>query len=422
MILYKYNLLHFFFLQSSLSFIEFSLAMTALTSQTSRTIKGVKIKDTEFAATGQKQRQVAAKVSHSFMTREFSPFWYATNPHIQTIMGTLYRSETMYDNFSDTNKAIKTFKWDKRQRMETVDGDFFDVDWKFSNSGDNEAPLVLVCHGLESSSASPLAKDMSIAFNNIGMDTACLNFRGCSGEINRTERGYHLGFTNDLKQMIDYVNSKWPKRHIYLSGFSLGANVVTKFLADVGDNASQFHVYGAAVNAVPFDMTKTYKNVNSIGVTKTLYADRLLKSLTDRLQDAYDKIEFSFPFKKIRECKTIMDFENLMVAPIFGFKDAMDYYEKCSTIRLLYKISVPQLIVQALDDPFFDGNINPPNNPEWPLRIHYTKYGGHCGFVFHNDREGAKRVSSWMPTELASYLLHVEENLSATSNSELSTI
>ena len=367
----------------------------------------------------------AVNISRSFETKEFCPAWYATNPHVQTIYGVLAREKTMYASSpldfarqSDSNieGMIESFDWDERKRMETPDGDFFDVDWKYCDSVDHigrpnvQVPLVLICHGLQSSSSSPLAKEMAMAFNNNGMDAACINFRGCSGEINRTPYGYHLSFTEDLKQMAKHIADRHPNKPIYLAGFSLGANVITKFLADVGHKATKFNVFGAAVNAVPFDMYKTHVNLNQPGFTRTLYGDRLLKSMIDRIDESYDSIDFPFPREKTSEWKTIMDVENDVICPPFGYENAYDYYNKSRTAHVLDRISVPQLIIQALDDPFFQGNTNPPDDPSQPVRIHYTEHGGHCGYVFHSPDSGDGEPStSWMPTELARFLSHVHE-------------
>ena len=382
------------------------------------------------------KRQSMAEITQSFQAREFQPAFYATNSHLQTILGVLTRDVTKYigsagapllsllwNNDAKTG-TVASFEWDERQRMETPDGDFFDVDWKFSDS-EEEAPLVLICHGLQSNSDSPLVKEMATAYNRIGMDAACLNYRGCGGEINRTPRGYHVGFTDDLKLMIEDVNSKFPNKPIYLSGFSLGANVVTKFLADIGPAAERYNIWGAAVNALPLDMTKTWKNINGPGVSKRLYGDRLLQSLIERVEESYDQIDFQFPKEKARECKTIMDMENLSIAPVFGFDDAFDYYDKMKTVDILHRVEVPQFVVQALDDPFFQGAQNPETDPSMPLRIHYTQHGGHCGYVFHS-REESDYTTSWMPTEMARFLNHVntkrKQSLIASKGSQAASL
>jgi hypothetical protein len=366
----------------------------------------------------QKRRELATLASHSFESREFNPVPWARNEHLQTIMGTLFRRESMYvqaDPWSSLLKALlgpkDDFQWDERQRMATPDNDFFDVDWKFVDHKDSEKPLVLICHGLQSDSSSPLVKDMAKAFNNVGMEAACINFRGCSGEMNKTPVGYHLGFTEDLKQMIVHVNEMYPGRRIYLSGFSLGANVVTKCLAELGDTVYDYNVYGAAVNAVPFDMPKANRNLNRNGLTKSLYGSRLLASMVDRIEKSYEHIQFHFPKEEAAKCRTIMDMENLVIASVHGFKDAYDYYEKMSTLNKVDEVVVPELVIQSKDDPFFVGQAIPtPVDPTRPLRIQITEHGGHCGYVLHSgDEEGSAPETSWMPTELARFLAHIDE-------------
>ena len=379
----------------------------------------------------QECRANAAKVAHSFDKREFRPSWFATNPHFQTIVGTLFRKEAMYSqdlsilellssssssnkNKSGGSKPLDLFQWDKRERVETPDGDFFDVDWKFCSKNpdtDDTCPIVLICHGLQASSASPNAQEMAMAFNSINFDCQCINFRGCSGERNLSPRSYHVGFTDDLLYQISRINKSAPSRRIYLAGFSLGAGVVTKLLAELAEDASiKYNICGAAVNAVPFDLAQCAHCLNEDGFSKRLYGDRLLQSMKDRMHDQYDSTEFPFARDEIDKCKSIMDVENILIAATFGFQDAWDYYEKSKTIDSLHKICVPEYIVQALDDPFFEGVENPTNDPNFAVNIHYTQYGGHCGYICSTEKEGDSEFS-WMPTQLARFLSHVDENL-----------
>ena len=444
--------------------------MTSLTSLAS-TRSGSK----ERAATIQGRYALAAKVSHSFITREFQPAWFATNHHFQTIIGALFRKDSMYSRsisvlldlagVTNSNKGSESllldhFTWDKRERMKTPDGDFFDVDWSLVNSKDDNNPVCLICHGLEryvclyylipffkhiflfpfivvliinllafiylyllilfflSCSDSEIAQELAIACNNANIDAACINFRGCSdkgAECNLTARGYHMGFTDDLLQQITNIHSNNPNKRIYLSGFSLGAGVVTKLLADLGEDAYRYNICGAAVNAVPFDASQSTSNLNGKGITKSLYGDRLLKSMKKRIKQQFDNsCDFPFERSKIDECETIMDIENLAIASVFGFDDAWDYYDKCKTIDKLDKISVPQLILQAKDDPFFKGMECPDNNLSFPLRIQYSERGGHCGFVCQKINEDNSQIS-WMPTQLGRFFAHVEENYQSTT-------
>jgi len=386
-------------------------------------------------------------VSQSFVQREFRPAWWSANKHFQTIVGTLFRKETMYSRGKndvgvmldilgikngiapDDRSSIKPlaeFEWDRRHRMETNDEDFFVVDWKYANNDyrknsnecDNTSsrdnPVCLICHGLESCSDSEIAQELAIACNEVNIDAACLNFRGCSDsgeECNLTTRAYHLGFTDDLRQQIEEIHSQNPSRRIYLSGFSLGAGVVTKLLADLGPDAYKYNVCGAAVNAVPFDSGQCQQNLNESGFTKTVYGDRLLDSMKTRLKKQYDTCGFAFDRSEIDACQNIMDMENLCIAPAFGFDDAYDYYEKVKTADKLHRVCVPELIVQAKDDPFFVGLETLSNDENRPVRIQYTAKGGHCGYIFHQQSASGEEESktSWMPTQLARFIQHIEE-------------
>jgi len=322
----------------------------------------------------------------------------------------------------ESRRPLEEFEWDERFRVETKDGDFYVADWKYARSSqkiDNasatkeENPVCLICHGLESCSDSEIVKEIAIACNLHGIDAACLNFRGChdsGGSCNLTPRGYHLGFTDDLMLQIEQIHSQNPNRRIYLSGFSLGAGVVTKLLGELGPKAYEYNVCGAAVNAVPFDCGQNHMAINGPGITKSIYGDRLLASMKTRLSKQYDQGGFQFDKDEIEKCKTIMDFENLCIAPIFGFDDAFDYYEKVKTIDKLHKVCVPQYVIQAKDDPFFKGLEQVNNDESIPINVQYTEYGGHCGYILHqrqDDEVGSK--TSWMPRQLGRFFQHLEK-------------
>jgi len=323
-------------------------------------------------------------------------------------------SKILHRNKSGNLKPLDVFQWDKRERVETPDGDFFHVDWKTCPETKTDSleapPIVLICHGLQASSESPIAQEMAIAFNNVQFDAQCINFRGCSGESNLSPRSYHAGFTDDLLYQISRINKSAPNRRIYLAGFSLGAGVVTKLLAELGEDASiKYNICGAAVNAVPFDLSQCAHCLNKDGLSKRLYGDRLLKSMKDRIYEQYDSIEFPFDRDEIDKCNSIMDVENILIAATFGFKDAWDYYEKSKTIDVLDTIRVPAYVLQALDDPFFEGVENPVIDLSCAVNIHYTRYGGHCGYIFSTEKQDDSDIS-WMPTQLARFLVHVDTN------------
>jgi predicted alpha/beta-fold hydrolase len=183
----------------------------------------------------QTYRDTSHLIATNFSSTEFKPHPAFTNCHIQTICGVYLRSLEDYKYvshasnigllqtavksalsllfLSDSNPLINPDRdgfYDERQRFETLDGDFFDVDFKYhhgkqaaSNKG-----MVIILHGLQSNSRSSLSVDMATAYLNRGFDVACINFRGCSGETNRKLGGYHLGFTDDLKQFLGHLKTK----------------------------------------------------------------------------------------------------------------------------------------------------------------------------------------------------------------------
>ena len=152
----------------------------------------------------------------------FRPAWWLTNPHAQTIWGSLCRPRPRPRY--------------RRQRLELPDGDFLDLDWA---SGDHRpaAPLVLVLHGLEGCSRSPYARGLVAHLLGAGFDALVMHFRGCGGTPNRLRRTYHSGETSDLRQVLNWLARHWPDRPVFAVGFSLGGNVLLKYLGESGPSA-----------------------------------------------------------------------------------------------------------------------------------------------------------------------------------------
>ena len=353
----------------------------------------------------------------------FNPPNWATRANFQTIVGGLFRSSTMYyttffdflqDVFAkESDKDDPFIRWDERRRYETSDGDFFDTDWKFS-IGECKGTVVLI-HGLESSSDQELTRDMATANHLNGFNTVCINFRGCSGEANRTPGGYHLSFTDDLRFFLnEFVKKNKQNQPIYLSGFSLGANVVANFLAEEGDNAFfKYNVHGAAINSLPVDITQTTNNINGRdSFSSFVYGTNLLEKLRNKsLNQVESGMDLPFTAEDLNACQTVMDIENTVICPLYGFADAEDYYRKSSVYHRLSTISIPLYILNASDDPFFTGDRI--LNGRGPVKVEYTKYGGHCGNILHEvdanfEWDGIYK-SSWMPNELARFILHTHE-------------
>jgi len=211
-------------------------------------------------------------IAESFEPNTFNPHPLLTNCHLQTISGVFLRKnpDCAYINESDIGGIVKAiadiqsnndqYNYCERQRVTTsCEEDFFTVDIKYAGERKTQYQsvdakgLVVLIHGLESNSNSSLSTDMAQAYVEDGFDVVCMNFRGCCGDPNDTIGGYHLGFTDDLKYFLKLISEKveqdisFEQRPVYLSGFSLGANVVIKTLGELGDAAmTLYNVQGAA--------------------------------------------------------------------------------------------------------------------------------------------------------------------------------
>ena len=136
-----------------------------------------------------------------------APLW-ARNQHVNTIVGALF--------------ATPPKPQYRRERWDTPDGDFLDIDWLDSQVPGFSRGVVLLYHGLESTTSAPLTVRQAFALVEQGFDVAAVCFRGCSGEPNRTPGAYHLGFTKDIRFIAETLHEQSPDQKIFLSGTSLG--------------------------------------------------------------------------------------------------------------------------------------------------------------------------------------------------------
>ncbi len=282
------------------------------------------------------------------------------NGHIQSIFPSLFRkvSGVCY----------------KRERIETPDNDFLDLDW--SAAGKNV--LAIISHGLEGNSERSYVKGMVKALNEANIDALAWNYRSCSGETNRQLRMYHNGSTDDLDFVIRHALKKGYEK-IYLIGFSMGGNLSLLYLGQQGDKLLP-QLKGAVAFSVPVDLKDSSIELSS-WINK-IYMKRFLKMLHQKVKDKMelfpDKID-DIGYEQIKDFK---DFDERYTAPLNGFESAEDYWAKCSCGPLLEQIRIPSLIVNALDDPFLGEACYPNTQSKNPnIHLEIPKYGGHVGFI-----------------------------------------
>lgn len=319
-------------------------------------------------AAARQPEPAAAAGGQTFIPRPFHPAWWLPGPHAQTVAGKYLRPAT----------GVRY----RRERVETPDGDFVDLDFA-SVPGRAEpppdAPLVLVTHGLEGSAQSAYVLETCRSLWDAGMRGVALNFRSCSGEPNRLPRFYHAGDTGDVGFVLELLASRFPGVPLAAVGFSLGGNVLLKYLGEQGGRAP----LAAAVSvSVPFDLSAGADALDESRIGR-IYVAIFLRSLRRKWLGKGEQLRGPLDRDRIMAARTFREFDDAGTARLHGFRDVDHYYGSSSSAQYLPAIRRPTLLVQALDDPFLPREALPHaavrDNP-W-LTAAFAEHGGHVGFI-----------------------------------------
>lgn len=269
----------------------------------------------------------------------------------------------------------------ERERITLSDGDFLDLDWSYSNEKTNK--LIVILHGLEGNGQRPYMTGTAKLFNSKSIDAVCVNFRGCSGEDNLKYRSYHSGATDDLEEIIYHILETKTYSEIYIKGFSLGGNLMLKYLGERDEVPYEIKA-GIAVS-VPCDLHGSCKELHKI---KNLafhqnFKNHLVRRLRIKQLQHVDKLSVA----DLNSIKSLIDFDDVYTSKAHGFNDALDYYEKSSSLQFLPHIKTPTLILNALNDSFLSSECFPVKEAkENPcLFLEMPKHGGHVGFHLLRD-------------------------------------
>jgi predicted alpha/beta-fold hydrolase len=324
----------------------------------------------------------------------FKPAWWLRNTHLQTLYAALLRN----------TPAIASLR---RERLTTPDHDFIDIDW----FGEGHQPLIILLHGLSGSAQSTYIVGLQHVLLQQGFRSVALNFRGCSGESNRTARCYHSGETQDIHFLYQTLRTREPDTSIGVVGFSLGGNVLLKWLGEQGDKISLF---GAVAVSVPLLLNRCASKLDN-GFSK-LYRANLLRELKGYIcikQHHLDQIGQAVEANKIKQLgdlsgiKSFWQYDDCVVAPLHGFKDVHDYYQRSSSRQFLKSITLPTLIIQAVDDPFMTKDVLPGMNElSTSVYLEITQGGGHVGFVAGNN---PFKPFYWLDQRIPAFLKQILE-------------
>jgi len=327
------------------------------------------------------------------MSSRFKAAWWLRNPHLQTLWSAFFRRAPVLQR--------------QRERLWLDDGDFMDIDWHGPHSAD--APLVLVLHGLTGSSESHYVLGLQQALAAQGWASAALNWRGCSGEANLLPRGYHSGVSEDLHTVIQHMQASRPMAPLHAVGYSLGGNVLLKYL---GESGEQSGLQSAVAVSVPFRLDQCADRIG-IGFSR-LYQAHFMRELLAyvrgkqqrfRLEGREDQLAALDNLGQLEDMRTFWDFDGRVTAPLHGFADADDYYRRASSRYYLGAIRTRTLLIQAEDDPFVFRHSLPAEDELSPctsLELH--PHGGHVGFIEGSLRRPAfyleRRIPAWLAEQL----------------------
>lgn len=306
-----------------------------------------------------------ASAAMPFTPRPFRPAPWGSNPHVQTLAARALRS---------AHGPVMT-----RERWELRDGDFLDLD--VGPEPREGAPLALVLHGLEGSSRRRYVLSACRELLAAGVRPVAMNFRGCSGEMNRRPRFYHSGETGDPTFVLQGLRRAFPGRKVGALGFSLGGNALLKLLGERPDGGIEL-VDAAAVVSVPFDLAQGSDLLEQTFMGR-LYTRYFMRSLLPKVRAKAPALAKHMDVEAALRTRSLRQFDDVATAPLHGFKDADDYYAASSSAGFLAAIRTPTLVIHSLDDPFLPPAAVPraalEGNPAFTPLL--TDRGGHVGFL-----------------------------------------
>ncbi|WP_181321912.1 YheT family hydrolase [Trinickia symbiotica] len=295
------------------------------------------------------------------------PRWLPTN-HAQTIIPALFARLPAVDY--------------RRERWTTPDGDFIELDWIAYPEGSAaaplpDAPLFVLFHGLEGSSDSHYARVLMATARGFGWHGVVPHFRSCSGPLNLAPRFYHLADSAE----VDWVLRRLRDGHrgpIVVAGVSLGGNVLLHWLGERGTDAA--FIAAAAAVSTPLDVHAGGRALSQ-GFA-LVYTLSFLKTLKKKALQKLEQYPGLFDRDAMLASRTMYDYDNVVTAPLHGFRNTDDYWTRATTRPLLPDVVVPTLVLNARNDPFLPSTALPTRAEVSPaIELDQPEAGGHVGFM-----------------------------------------
>lgn len=297
--------------------------------------------------------------------------WWLPGGHLQTIYPALFTSVPHVSY--------------RRERWDTPDGDFIEVDWLApvnitANISVADGPLVVFFHGLEGSSDRHYVRSLMDVLQRKGWRGVAVNFRGCSGEPNRLPRAYFAGDSAEIDWILRRLRTQYPTTPIFATGVSLGGNALLKWTGEQGAQAGDVIDAVATVSAA-MDLQATGNTLDSGGFNK-FYTDHFLGSLKKKALQKSEQFPGLFDREALVNITTLREFDDLVTAPLHGFKNTDDYWTRASSKPHLIDIRIPTLLINARNDPFLpEAALPAPADVSSSVTLEFSDDGGHVGFI-----------------------------------------
>ena len=350
-----------------------------------------------------------------------SPRWLPGG-HLQTLYGAL---------FAPTNRVRFV-----RERIDTPDGDFLDFDWsapgivtspsnqpiqteglprrsaavRWINNDDRQiiagmgdTPALVLLHGLEGSSSSRYAQSIMQYFRARGWLVVLAHFRGCSGVPNRLARAYYSGDSDEVGFILRATLERSPLAKWHIAGVSLGGNALLKYL---GEHPGQNPKLQAAVSvSAPVDLVAAGNKLSQDWACRQLYTRHFLRTMRPKTMEKATRFPGAIDVTRLSRAKTLRDFDDVYTAPMHGFKDAQEYWEKASSKPWLRYITLPTLVINSRNDPFIpEPSLPGTQDASASVTLHQPAQGGHVGFT----TGGFPGHLNWLPAQLARFFQSIQ--------------
>ena len=286
----------------------------------------------------------------------------------------------------------------RRERWQSPDNDFVDVDFIDGQPG---RPFIVLFHGLEGSSDSHYARALMAHAASLGWSGAVPHFRGCSGELNQAPRFYHSGDAQEVDWIVRRLVTAWrqtePAARFYVAGVSLGGNALLRWL---GESQHQADIVDAACAvSAPLDLAgggaALSRGFNMV------YTRSFLQTLKPKCLQKLKQFPGLFNRDAMLGARDLYEFDNVVTAPLHGYRDTDDYWNRASAKHVLSDIVVPTLVLNAKNDPFLPPQ-HLPQSASKSVVLDYPEHGGHVGFAIG----GMPGRIDWLPRRIIGFLEH----------------